>query len=94
MVQILRHEQNHYDIHLLMAAALKKELSDTFFDSHNYGPDILAIRDRLLHLETKINQLYEIETNYGQDTDAQKVWDERVSAKNWEALAGYSKSKI
>jgi hypothetical protein len=94
LTRVLNHEQNHYDIHLLMAAELKKELSSTFFDSRNYAEGILQIRNKLLLQESKTNQLYEIETNNGQDADAQKKWDERVSSKSWVALVTYVNGKI
>ena len=94
MARVLNHEQNHYNVHLLMADELKKELSATWFDSKNYGPGILAIRDKYLRQESKINQLYEIETSYGQDINAQKQWDERIATKGWQELSVYVNGKM
>jgi len=93
----LQHEQVHYDIHLLMSIELKKQLSATWFDSKNYAPDILAIRDRLSQTEAKIRQLYQVETNDGQDGGPQQKWndmvDKALKAKNWDMLAAYVKGK-
>jgi len=98
MARSLRHEQVHYDIHLLMSIELKKQLSQTWFDSKNYGPAILDIRDKLSQTEAKIRQLYQIETNDGQDLGPQQKWNDIVSkaleTKDWSMLANYIKGKI
>jgi len=98
MARSLRHEQVHYDIHLLMSIELKKQLSQTWFDSKNYGPAILDIRDKLSQTEAKIRQLYQLETNDGQNLGPQQKWNDIVSkaleAKDWSMLTDYIKGKI
>lgn len=96
--KILNHEQGHYDIHLLMAAELKTQLSETFFDSRDYATGILKIRDLLSRDEARVNTLYQMETNNGRNADAQKQWDELIGralqAKSWGLLMAYAKGKI
>jgi hypothetical protein len=98
LAHVLKHEQNHYDIHLIMAHELKKQLSATLFDSRNYAEGILEIRDRLSLTENKIRQLYQIETNYGRNAEAQQQWDVMIAkalqTKNWGMLSDYVKGKM
>ncbi|QKJ29447.1 hypothetical protein HQ865_06660 [Mucilaginibacter mali] len=96
--KVLNHEQGHYDIHLLMAAELKTQLSETFFDSRDYAAGILGIRDQLSRDEARINTVYQKETNNGRNADAQKQWDKVISralqAKSWGMLVAYIKGKV
>ncbi len=98
LARVLNHEQSHYDIHLLMAAELKKQLSETYFDRREYARGILDIRDKLSREELKINQLYQAETNYGRNTGRQKEWDtlidKAMQAKSWAVLMQYASGKI
>jgi len=94
LTKVLKHEQGHYDVQLIMAAELKKQLSETWFDTYNYADDMLAIRDKISRDGARVNQLYEMETRNGRDGEAQSKWDELIGKKNWLALITYIKGKI
>ena len=93
--RVLQHEQNHYDIHLLTSTELRKILSSRFYTIKNSRKEIGLLEDSILNVETKLNKLYDYETNHGTLVSKQLSWNKLIEEakknESWNVIVQYCK---
>ncbi len=92
-LQLLRHEQLHFDITELHARILRKRLSDAFRKNQNPGA-IFEESFQVLNRELNaMQERYDRETVHGTQAEAQKDWETMI-ARLLEELRPYDNSEI
>src|SRR5262249_32907752 len=78
-VDVLTHEQDHYDISLTYVRLLQNALSKGF-DEKNYAEEIEKAANDILDRHEKIQKQYDAEANPNgkDDTIKQHLWDKRI----------------
>lgn len=85
---LLQHEQGHFNIGLLFAAAFKKRVDKTPFFRHNYETRIAEIFREELEKYRALEKEYDKETEHFHNREQQKKWD-RFLSKELENYKGH-----
>jgi predicted secreted Zn-dependent protease len=89
--ELLKHEQGHFDILVLVTRALARELESLEADSPQDLGDLLQeARDRHRDRADTIDEAYDDETEHSRERRAQAKWDIAIAA----ALSDTKASKI
>lgn len=78
--ELLAHEQVHFDISELHARILTKKLENTGF-TENYKEEIDSIYQSVINRRSKMQELYDKETDHSRDLGQQKKWMARVESQ-------------
>jgi hypothetical protein len=79
--ELLKHEQGHYDLLILVARAMARELgaaSDP--SSGGLAGKVQTIRQTHANRATAIDSAYDTQTDHGKDTAAQTAWNMAIMA--------------
>lgn len=78
--EVLKHQQGYFDIAEIIAREIRKTYSEHISTDISYTSEYLEIIFGELFYEekNKIEQQYALETNYGQNVEAQKQWDKKI----------------
>ena len=76
---VLVHEQKHFDIAELHARKLRKELSEKITYTADYKKYFQSIYARISSDYRKFQQLYDRETNHGQNKEKQAEYNELIA---------------
>jgi hypothetical protein len=80
-VNLLSHEQGHFDISELFARKLRKAFSDYQFNYTTINMDLQRIRGEILRLRDEMNNQYDRETDFSRDKKQQQAWNSRIKAE-------------
>lgn len=72
---LLEHEQGHFSIGRLCAAAFQQRVNNTIFFRHNYNTRIAEIFNEELAKYRKLESQYDRETEHFHNREQQKKWD-------------------
>ena len=78
--ELLSHEQGHYDIALVFAGHLQKNLTAACFDRNNYKPQIDSLYRTVSKIYDALQVRYDTETNHGQNRETQSAWKQKIEA--------------
>jgi len=78
---LLLHEQGHFDIAELFARKLRKAFSEYKFNYQTIGVDVEKIFAHSKMERTKMDLLYDKETNYSKNRKQQLLWNKRIKAE-------------
>ena len=74
---VLRHEQLHFDIAELFARKMRKTIDQTRF-TKNIKKEINAIYTQILKELAAFQDLYDRETNFSMNQEAQRQWNKEI----------------
>ena len=74
---VLSHENLHFDITELFARKMRKEMDQTRF-TENVRSEIKAIYHRILQELAAFQELYDTETNFSRNRNAQQRWNQEI----------------
>jgi len=75
---ILNHEQLHFDITEIYARKLKKQLKEYSPNRKTLKADIFSIVSKILEEEENMQDLYDSETDFSNNTKMQKFWCNKI----------------
>ncbi len=78
---ILRHEQGHFDIAEVFARKLHKKMGEYKFNKKNFRKDLKKIYDEVTEEKSKIQNLYDEETNHSINKKKQAEWLKMIELK-------------
>ena len=91
---VLNHEQLHSDIREVCARQIRKKIIETkFYSSKTIGSEIETIYSKLNNEMTVLQDKYDDETGYTENTKKLQEWNEKI-AKQLEELKEYSNPEI
>jgi hypothetical protein len=78
---LLRHEQGHYNLLVLVARAMARELqAATGTSAQDLGNQVQRIRTTHMNRAQTIDSTYDTRTNHGRDSDEQTRWNNLITA--------------
>jgi hypothetical protein len=78
---LLRHEQGHYNLLILVARAMARELqAATGTSAQDLGNQLQQIRTTHMNRAQSIDSSYDTQTDHGRNTDEQTRWNNLISA--------------
>jgi len=89
-VELLKHEQLHFDITELFTRKFRKELSTMNF-TENVKAEIKAVYKRLTSEKVTVQEQYDSETDHSKNEQAQKVWQLKIDSELQKLLEFASK---
>lgn len=79
---LLKHEQLHFDITELLTRKMKKQiLSRVYENSEDFRSSVLKAFDEEESERTKLNALYDKETNHGVNKAKQQQWENKIQSE-------------
>lgn len=89
-IELLEHEQLHFDLSQIYARHLRKKLDDSKLNLFNFTKESNKIFDDIFLLFKERQTLYDSETNHGINNAVQKNWKKNIE-KELNELETYSK---
>lgn len=89
-VELLKHEQLHFDITELFTRKFRKELSDMKF-TENVKAEIKLVYKRLTSEKVSMQKKYDLETDHSKNKQAQKKWQLKIDSELQKLLEFASK---
>lgn len=78
---LLQHEQLRFDMAELFARKLRKAFSEYQYNSATVMQDVKKIFNEIKEARLAMNELYNKETKYATDWNAQQAWNQKISAE-------------
>ncbi len=72
---LLKHEYGHFDLNELYARYLRRTIKSRIFSKNSYDLMISSIYDSVCLECSRINEKYDLETNFSRDTLSQFKWN-------------------
>jgi hypothetical protein len=79
--RLLLHEQGHFDLAELLARRFRKKLAENRFPRQAYAEAISNLFSALLTETNALQQDYDENTQFGNDTSEQTRWQKRIQAE-------------
>jgi hypothetical protein len=86
---VLHHEQGHFDIGEIFARKLRKAVKEYAFKMQTLNKDYNNLFQNLMKECDAYDELYDTETNKGENMEKQKEWDKKI-AKELKDFEDYS----
>jgi hypothetical protein len=75
---LLNHEQGHFDIYHLHSLMMRKTVMNTHFSPNSFDVKLKGIFDSLMVQCEDMGRNYDMQTNHGVDSTAQRYWEKRI----------------
>jgi len=89
-VELLKHEQLHFDITELFTRKFRKELSTMNF-SEKVKSEIKVVYQRITNEKVSVQKQYDLETDHSKNEQAQKAWQLKIDSELQKLLEFASK---